>query len=97
MRVKDIFDRLLHNFSDLLKNGSKRWSSLRFAFLLSVVISNLAVFGVWVGLSIASNIMLSIPESVIVLYCAANGISLTGKLVQKPMEKKADKPNDTQI
>jgi len=90
MKIKDMFDKLLHNMSDLLKNGSPRWSSMRAAFLLAVLISNFAIFGVWVSLSVRGGAVLPIPESVIFLYAISNGLSIGGKLIQKPLEKKKD-------
>jgi hypothetical protein len=80
-------DKLLSHTSSLFRNGGPDWSSTRFAFMLSVVISNIVVFGVWVGLSIAAGVLLPIDSSIIVLYCIANGISSATKLIQKQQEK----------
>ena len=63
-------------------------SSTRFAFLLSVLLSNFIIFGSWLGLSIYFGKLLEIPESVIILYGIANGISVTGKMFQNWVEGK---------
>jgi len=63
-------------------------SSTRFAFLLAVILSNFVIFGVWIGLSLYFGKLLEIPESVIILYGIANGISVTGKMFQNWVEGK---------
>lgn len=63
-------------------------SSQRAAFLLSVVISNLAIFGVWIVLSYINKTIVPINESILVLYGLANGISVTSKLIQTKLEDK---------
>jgi len=85
-----MFQKILSNLSSLFKNGGKNWSSMRFAFMVAVLLSNFCFFGLWVGLSIKNNELMKVPESVIVLYALANGISYSGKLIQKPIEKKKD-------
>ena len=87
--MKQFLNKLLSKVSSLFKDGSSiDWSSARFAFLVSVIISNLAIFGIWVGLSIINNVVMPIDASVLTLYGLANGISFTGKLIQKNMESK---------
>jgi hypothetical protein len=86
--MKNFWDKLLSKISSLLKNGGNYWSSNRFAFLLAVIISNLAIFGVWIGLSLINNTLMIIDWTVLTLYGMANGLSITSKLVQKNMEKK---------
>lgn len=71
----------------LLMTGGKE-SSMRFTFLFSCIISNITVFGIWSGLSIYEGKILPVHESIIALYCFANGISVTGKLIQKNFEDK---------
>jgi len=70
----------------LLSNHPDSLSSTRFSFLLCVIISNLSIFLVWSYMSILEGHMVDIPESVIILYCLANGIIYTGKLFQKNIE-----------
>jgi len=86
--MKNFINKLLSRLSSLFKNGGVNWSSVRFAFLLAVILSNFSFWGVWVGLCIYKLTIMAIPESVIVIYCLANGIAVGSKLVQKPMEKK---------
>lgn len=87
MKPNEFIDKLLHNISGIFKNGSDRWSSMRFAFILSVIISNNIIFGAWIGLSFMKHKLVEIPESVLVLYALANGISYAGKTTQRYIEK----------
>lgn len=82
-------EKIFKKLSSLLKekDSSENWSSTRLAFLLSVFISNFLIFGLWLGLSIKSNSILAIPESVLVLYAVANGLSFGGKQIQKMFER----------
>jgi len=98
--------QILSKLSSLLKenDNSKYWSSTRLAFLFTVAISNITIFGLWLGLSLYENTLVSIPESVLVLYSIANGLGIGGKLLQKPLEHdKYNKPlehdisNDSEI
>lgn len=75
-------------FQRLLQSGKDSLSSVRLAFLYSVFISNLLIFGCWIYLSISSFQMIPIPESVLVFYALANGISTGGKIWQKFLEGK---------
>lgn len=84
----NFWDKLLSRLSSLFKNGGTNWSSVRFAFIIAVMLSNFAFWGIWSGLSIGKHELQPIPESVIVIYCLANGIAAGSKLLQKPMEKK---------
>ena len=70
-------------------------SATRVSFLMCTFISNLAVFTVWIFLSVSQSKLLEIPESIIFLYCLANGITFTGKMVQKNMECKCNKGGET--
>jgi hypothetical protein len=79
--------KLLSKLSSLFKDGkTPDWSSIRFSFLLTSVVSTLAFWIVWIVLCSINNKMIEIPESVIVLYCVSHGISSVGKLVQKNQE-----------
>ena len=82
------FNKLISKLSSLFKNGGSNWSSIRFAFIIAVILSNFAFWGIFTGLSIYKQEIQKIPESVIVIYCMANGIAVGGKLTQKTMEKK---------
>ena len=55
-------------FISLVSSDPTSISSTRFAFLLSVLLSNFIIFGSWLGLSIYFGKLLEIPESVIILY-----------------------------
>ena len=86
--MKEFINTLMHRLSSMFKNGGKNWSSVRFGFILCVIISNLCFWGVWTVLCIYDNTIQPIPESVIVLYSLANGISFAGKIFQKNTENK---------
>jgi len=84
--MKNFINKLLSKLSSIFKNGSANWSSVRFAFIMTVVLSNICFWGIWVGLSIYQNKILEIPQSVIVIYGISHGLSFGSKLVQKKME-----------
>jgi hypothetical protein len=70
----------------LLSSNAGSLSTTRLSFLLCTFLSNIVVFLIWGSLCIWNVRILEIPESVIFLYCLANGITFTGKMVQKNME-----------
>jgi hypothetical protein len=85
--MKEFFVKLFSHLSGLFKdNGVNNWSSSRFVFLFSAILSNLVIFGLWLGLCIYSHQLLPIDTSIIVLYGIANGITSITKLVQKKQE-----------
>jgi len=84
----NFWNKLLSKLSSLFKNGGANWSSIRFAFIVAVMLSNFAFWGIWAGLSIAKHELQPVPDSVVVVYSLANGIAVGGKLAQKPMENK---------
>lgn len=80
--------KLLSKLSSLLQeNNDGQWSSTRFALLFTVLISNICIFGVWIYISISQKQMAPISSNLITIYSLANGITLTGKVVQKWREK----------
>lgn len=74
--------------SILKENGSDNLSSNRVAFLISVILSNIIIFGTWCILSFINNELMSISESIIVIYGLSMGLSFGGKILQKNMETK---------
>jgi ABC-type siderophore export system fused ATPase/permease subunit len=86
----NFINRIFSGITSLLKDKGDNLSSTRFAFLLSVIISNIMIFGVWAYLSITSHLMVPFPESVIVIFSLANAITYSGKLYQKTLENKED-------
>lgn len=85
----NFWNKLLSKLSSLFKDGKDHlWSSTRFAFIITVILSNLSFWGVWIGLSVYRHELQPIPDSVVVIYCLANGIASSLKLIQKPMESK---------
>lgn len=80
--------KILSRLSSLLKEGDNdQWSSTRFSLLFTVLISNICIFGVWVYISISQKQLAPITSEIITVYSLANGITLTGKVVQKWREK----------
>lgn len=73
-------------FWNLLLSGDDKISSVRFNLIVSAITSNILIIGLWAYLSYTANELKAIPESVIILYGIANGIPLTGKLIQKKYE-----------
>ena len=69
-----------------LIDGKSSVSSTRFSMLFCTLLSNLTIFTVWTYLSLTKGIVMEFPDSVVYLYAVANGISITGKLVQKKLE-----------
>ena len=76
--------------------GNGAWSSTRFAFIFSVVISNVAIFSIFIYESIKNNQIADVPEGVLWIYALANGISFAGKVSQKFKEVKEEK-NDKEV
>lgn len=78
-------------FDSLLSSDPKSSSAMRASFLLSAVVSNLFVFILWAVVSLKQGALANIPDNVIWLYALANGIAVTGKVVQKQIEENANK------
>jgi hypothetical protein len=83
---------LLAKLSSLLQDGSgdQMWSTTRFSFLFTVLISNIVIFGVWAAVCYHTRQIVSIPSGVLSIYLAANGITATSKIVQKHFETRAE-------
>lgn len=87
--------KLLSRLSSLLKDGQDdQWSSTRFTLLFTVLLSNLCIFGVWVFICIHNKELIVIPNEIITIYSLANGITLSGKLIQTRHELKYSKKDD---
>jgi hypothetical protein len=78
-------------FNSLMSDKIGSLSATRLSFLMCTFVSNLAVFTIWVFLCVGQSKLVEIPESVIFLYCLANGITFTGKMVQKQIENTCNK------
>jgi uncharacterized membrane protein YraQ (UPF0718 family) len=65
-------------------------SSIRFAFLVSVLLSNIVMWYAWLFLSILKMELVDIPDGVVYAYAAANGISFVGKAAQSFAERKTN-------
>jgi hypothetical protein len=72
-------------------------SSARVAFLFTVALSNVVVWFAWIISSIWSHQLVDIPEGVVYIYAAANGISFAGKASQSFAERRKDDSSRSQI
>lgn len=81
-------DFLKKTARNLLSSHVSSMSSTRFLFLFVAAISNFIIFGMWILFSFYHGSLQPIPESVLVLYSLANGITMTGKVFQKNIESK---------
>jgi hypothetical protein len=73
-------------FRELVEfSGTK--SAGRFGFLLSVILSNVVVWYVWLFVSMWTRTIADIPEGVYITYGLANGVAFAGKGVQSFAER----------
>lgn len=73
-------------FRELI-NFTSSQSSGRFAFLFSVILSNIVVWYTWLFVCLWTRSMVDIPMGVVAAYGAANGISFLGKGLQSFAER----------
>lgn len=66
----------------LLSTGTDTPSMMRFAFLFSVIVSNVIVWYVWLFVCIWTRSLVNIPPGVVEIFAYANGISFIGKGLQ---------------
>lgn len=62
-------------------------SAGRFGFLLSVILSNVVVWSVWIIMSIWTRTLVDIPVGVYTTYGIANGVAFAGKGIQAFAER----------
>ena len=84
-----ISDRMYAFMSGILSGGGAL-SAQRLNFLATAAISNLTFWGIWAWLCLHRDAVLEIPDSIIVIYGIANGISMVGKLGQYGMQSKPE-------
>lgn len=89
-RKKDrpsVWDKFWDKFFTMFyEDDSLWWSSMRFSFIFTMLLSNLCVWLTWLVISICEGKMVDIPQSVLALYGIANGIGFGSKLRQKGKE-----------
>lgn len=73
-------------FTMFYEDDTKWWSSMRFSFVFMMLTSNVCFWFMWVIVCFIKQDLVSIPESVIVLYTLSNGIAYGSKLGQKSQE-----------
>lgn len=64
------------------------WSTTRFSFIFTVVVSNLVIWLLIVIYFIANNKFPDVPESMVWMYASANGVAGMTKVASKITEKK---------
>ena len=74
--------------SMMKKNDNCPVSMTRFLSLFTIMMSNIAMWGTWLLICYLEGRMADIPDGVVYVYTAANGLTLTGKVAQKFAEKK---------
>ncbi len=84
----DIKKTLLEKIESLLheNNGDWQWSSNRFGFLLTVILSNFCVWLPFLYLSFKNGMLVDIPSNVVTVYVAINGVAGAYKYFQKTKE-----------
>ena len=85
--------QLIKRLSNMLEqnSGEHGWSSTRFAFIFTVMISNIVIFLAITILIIKDWRFPDVPEGILWLYALANGLSFAGKVTQKVQEVKETK------
>lgn len=89
--------KLLNKLSSMLEENAavNAWSSTRFSFIFSVVLSNVVLFTLIGYETISTGKVPDVPEGAIWIYALANGISFSGKVFQKLGELKNSKNGDS--
>jgi len=82
-------------FKKLISEKDTEHSSQRFTLLISSLISNILVFGVWTAICFKKGEMVTIPDGVFILYGIANGVTMLGKVFQKKIEVSNGNGNPT--
>jgi len=88
---KKIFEQFLTIFRT--DETSKNWSSTRFTFVFTVLLSNVVIFTLFAIFSMSDGKFPEISEGVLWLYAIANGIAFTGKVSQKFKEGNNNETN----
>lgn len=83
-----MWKNLLENLNGLLQEnaGNGAWSSTRFVFVFTVLLSNIIIFSALTVLIIKDGKFPDVPEGILWLYAIANGVAFTGKVTQKKSE-----------
>ena len=70
-----------------LTQTNRGQSAGRLGFLFSIFISNVVLWSTWLGICIYKHEMVNIPEGVVMVYAAAQGLSFAGKAAQSFADK----------
>lgn len=89
--------KLLDKLSSMLEENTaaNAWSSTRFSFIFSVILSNVVLFSLIGYETVLTGKVPDVPEGAIWIYALANGISFAGKVSQKLGELKNSKNSDS--
>lgn len=71
----------------VVNGGPGTWSSNRVAFIFTMVLSNIIMWGAVLYLVIINSAFPDIPNSIVMLYGLANGIASVSKVWQKREER----------
>ena len=71
----------------IVNGGPGTWSSNRVAFIFTMVLSNIIMWGAILYLVIVNSAFPDIPNSIVMLYGLANGIASVSKVWQKREER----------
>lgn len=71
----------------VVNGGPGTWSSNRVAFIFTMVISNIIIWGAIATLVIMNSAFPDIPDSIVMVYGLANGIASVSKVWQKKEER----------
>lgn len=83
------FEPCLRKLNTMLDEGqTKVWSSQRFRFFVTMLMSNIVVWTLYFGLSLFAEKFVEIPSSLIELYLGANALEGLLKWGQKKEETK---------
>ena len=80
----------MNNLFSMFKEESGKWSSQRVVSVSVTAFWTLLIGIVWVVSSLKTNVLQSIPDSVIMLYTGISGIALGAKVLGSAT-KKSDK------
>ena len=84
--MKKIIRRLDEMLMDTTKN--QKWSSKRFTFLFTVLVSNIAFWIPFIIITILNWEFPTVSMSIVYIYGMANGFAIGGKLIQRHEETK---------
>jgi hypothetical protein len=85
----NIISQFWEKFQTVFEESSNNhmWSSQRFAYIFTMFISNLVIWGAILYLIIHTGVFPEIPEGIIFIYGISNGVASFAKVWQKKEER----------